>query len=92
MAHTKSQKATRGNKESNARRLGVKLFGGQTAKVGNVIIRQNGTRFKPGIGTKLGRDYTIFAMKDGIVSFIKRKGRKYVTVTPPAITPQELAV
>lgn len=89
MAHTKSQKATRGNKESNARRLGVKLFGGQAAHVGNVIIRQNGTRFKPGVGTKLGRDYTIFSMKEGIVNFIKRKGRKYVTVTAPVTTSQE---
>lgn len=80
MAHTKSQKATRGNRESQAKRLGVKIFGGHKVSLGNVIIRQHGTRVKPGIGTKLGRDDTIFAMRDGKVKFGKKLGRKFVSV------------
>lgn len=80
MAHTKSQKAAKGNKESQAKRLGVKLYGGQAVKVGNIIVRQKGTKFYSGEGTKLGRDFTIFAMRDGLVEFIKRRGKKYVTV------------
>jgi len=62
------------------RRLGVKIFGGQQVNVGNIIVRQNGTKFHPGEGTKMGRDFTIFAMRRGMVQFKKKMGRKMVCV------------
>lgn len=80
MAKTKSQKATKGNKDSIGKRLGVKIFGGHLVFVGNVIIKQRGTKFKAGQGTKLGRDYTIYAVKEGKVQFKVKHGRQYVTV------------
>ncbi|OGK20298.1 50S ribosomal protein L27 [Candidatus Roizmanbacteria bacterium RIFCSPHIGHO2_02_FULL_37_13b] len=82
MAHTKSQKTTRGNKDSVSKRLGVKIYGNQKAKVGNVIIRQRGTKCQAGEGTRLGRDYTIYAVVDGIVQFKKRDDKQYVSVVP----------
>lgn len=69
MAHTKAGGSTRQNKDSISKRLGVKLFGGQAAKNGNIIIRQKGTRVHPGKGVGMGSDYTIFAMQDGKVNF-----------------------
>ncbi len=84
MAHTKSQKATRGNRESNAKRLGVKIYGGQPASVGNVIIRQRGSAVRAGAGAKIGRDDTIFAMADGLVKFSKKRGKRYVSVETTA--------
>lgn len=80
MAHTKAQKAAKGNRDSIAKRLGVKIYGKQRVAVGNIIVRQRGAKFKSGEGTKLGRDYTIYAIKSGTVEFIKRYGRSYVTV------------
>jgi large subunit ribosomal protein L27 len=80
MAHTKAQKAAKGNKDSISKRLGVKVFGGQTVKPGYIIIRQKGTKFNPGQGTILGRDYTILAKKEGKVKFYTRYGEKYVAV------------
>lgn len=80
MAHTKSQKAAKGNRDSIAKRLGVKLYGGQKAVNGNVIIRQRGMTFKPGPGTYAGRDFTIHAATDGVVQFFVKKGRKFVSV------------
>lgn len=80
MAHTKAQGAVKGNRDSIAKRLGVKLFGGQSAKAGNIIVRQRGTKFHPGDGVGMGKDYTIFAMTDGYVSFKTRAGRKIVEV------------
>jgi len=80
MAHTKSQGAVKGNRDSIAKRLGVKVYGGSKVNAGNIIIRQKGTRFFAGSGTSLGKDYTIFALKDGIVTFIDKKGKKFVEV------------
>lgn len=80
MAHTKARGTTKGNRDSQAKRLGVKLYGGQKVIPGNIIIRQRGTKFHPGEGVDMGRDYTIFAVKDGIVKFYNRRGRKYVGV------------
>ena len=80
MAHTKSQKAAKGNKDSIGKRLGVKLYGGQTAQAGNIIIRQRGMTFASGVGTYMSKDYTIHAGIDGIVQFVTRKGKKHVTV------------
>ncbi|OGK17343.1 hypothetical protein A2774_04040 [Candidatus Roizmanbacteria bacterium RIFCSPHIGHO2_01_FULL_39_12c] len=80
MAHTKAQKAVSGNRDSKGRRLGVKVYGGQEVKPGYVIIRQRGTRVNAGPGTLLGRDFTITALKKGIVKFGQKKGEKYVCV------------
>lgn len=80
MAHTKSQGAVKGNRDSISKRLGVKLFGGQKVMVGNVVVRQRGTKFFPGKGVGMGRDFTIFATSSGKVSFKKLKGKQYVEV------------
>lgn len=81
MAHTKAQKSAKGNKDSISKRLGVKIFGGQRVFLGNVIIRQRGMTFKPGDGTKAGRDYTIYSMREGKVEFKTKRGEKYVHVS-----------
>lgn len=80
MAHTKSQKAAKGNRDSRSKRLGVKVYGGQPVKAGHVIVRQRGTKFYPGEGTKLSKDHTIIALRPGVVMFRKRWGNKYVCV------------
>lgn len=81
MAHKKGVGSTDNGRDSKSKRLGVKLFGGQSAIAGNIIVRQRGTRFHPGEGVGLGRDFTIFAMKDGVVSFTKgRKNRTFVNI------------
>lgn len=80
MAHTKSAGSVKGNKDSIAKRLGVKIFGGQKAFPGNVIIRQKGTKFHPGVGVSMGKDYTIFAISDGTVQFKNARGKKVVEV------------
>ena len=69
MAHKKGQGSTRNGRDSNAQRRGVKAFGGQAVKAGSIIIRQCGTPFKPGAGVKRGRDDTLFAVREGKVSF-----------------------
>jgi large subunit ribosomal protein L27 len=73
MAHKKGQGSSRNGRDSNAKYLGVKLYGGQVAKAGSIIIRQRGTRWHPGFNVAMGRDFTIFAMKEGTVQF---KGKK----------------
>lgn len=80
MAHTKSQKATRGNRDSRSRRLGVKIYGGQEVKAGNIIVRQQGTKFMAGEGTKLSKDFTIMALVAGTVEYKTKNGEKYVHV------------
>ncbi len=83
MAHKKAASSTDNGRDSISKRLGVKLFGGQTARAGNIIIRQRGTRFHAGLNTYLGKDFTVHAKVDGIVSFRKRKyNRTFVDITP----------
>jgi len=83
MAHKKGVGSSRNGRESHGKRLGVKIFGGQTAKAGNVILRQRGTSYHPGKGVGIGKDHTIFALIDGTVVFtVKREDRRYVAVEP----------
>ena len=74
MAHKKGQGSTRNGRDSNAQRRGVKVFGGQAAKAGNILVRQVGTRIHPGKNVGMGRDYTLFALIDGTVQY-ERYGR-----------------
>lgn len=71
MAHTKGQGSTKNGRDSNAQRLGLKAYGGQFVTAGSIIIRQRGTRFKPGLHVGRGKDDTLFALKDGVVTFPK---------------------
>jgi large subunit ribosomal protein L27 len=81
MAHKKGGGSSRNGRDSHSKRLGVKKFGGEQVRAGNIIIRQRGTRIKPGLGVGLGRDHTIFALIDGYVKFeMVRNGRKQVSV------------
>ena len=80
MAHKKGQGSSRNGRDSNAQRRGVKRFGGQQVRSGNILVRQLGTRFHPGKGVGLGNDYTLFALVDGYVAF-DRGGRR-VSVLP----------
>jgi len=81
MAHKKGAGSTRNGRESESKRLGIKIFGGQVAKAGNIIVRQRGTKHHPGKGVGLGKDHTIFALVDGKVEFVKKaKDRSYVSV------------
>ncbi|MEA5421420.1 50S ribosomal protein L27 [Spirulina sp. CCNP1310] len=85
MAHKKGTGSTRNGRDSNAKRLGVKLYGGQRAKAGSIIIRQRGTKVHPGENVGVGRDDTLFALVEGIVTFERRgKSRKKVSVYPVA--------
>ena len=80
MSHVKSGGATRQGTTRPGKRRGVKKFGGETVKVGQIIIRQVGTRVHPGKGVGIGHDYTIFAMKEGLVQFFTRLGKSFVAV------------
>ncbi len=81
MAHKKGVGSSDNGRDSKSKRLGVKLFGGQQAIAGNIIVRQRGTTFHPGNGVGLGKDFTIFALKDGVVEFKKGlKNRTFVHV------------
>ncbi|HKI79264.1 MAG TPA: 50S ribosomal protein L27 [Ignavibacteriaceae bacterium] len=81
MAHKKGQGSSRNGRDSNAQRLGVKKFGGEHVLAGNIIIRQRGTKFHPGVNVKKGKDDTLFAVAEGIVKFeTKKDDRKYVNV------------
>jgi large subunit ribosomal protein L27 len=83
MAHKKGAGSSRNGRDSESKRLGVKLFGGQTAKAGNIIVRQRGTKHNPGINVGLGKDHTLFALTDGEVEFKRKKDNKtYVSVKP----------
>lgn len=77
MAHVKGAGTTALGRDSQSQRLGVKLFGGQIAKQGAIIVRQRGTQFHPSINVGMGTDYTLFALKPGIVQFFNRKAKKY---------------
>ncbi len=83
MAHKKGAGSSRNGRESESKRLGVKIYGGQAATAGNIIVRQRGTVHRPGLNVGIGRDHTLFALIDGTVVFKKRKDHKsFVTIEP----------
>ncbi|PCJ24255.1 MAG: 50S ribosomal protein L27 [Flavobacteriales bacterium] len=83
MAHKKGAGSSKNGRESASKRLGVKIFGGQAAIAGNIIVRQRGTKHNPGVNVGVGKDHTLFALTDGIVVFKKKRNNKsYVSVDP----------
>ena len=83
MAHKKGAGSSRNGRDSESKRLGVKLFGGQVAKAGNIIVRQRGTKHNPGLNVGLGKDHTLFALTNGEVEFKRKKDNKtYVSIKP----------
>ncbi len=85
MAHKKAGGSSRNGRDSPGQRLGVKRFGGETVLAGNILVRQRGTKFHPGVNVGLGKDYTLFAKVTGRVCFaVKRLGRTYVSIEPIA--------
>jgi large subunit ribosomal protein L27 len=80
MAHKKGLGSSRNGRDSNPKMLGVKIFDGQTVKAGMILVRQRGTKFRPGPGTGLGRDDTVFALKDGTVSFRTSGEKRFISV------------
>jgi large subunit ribosomal protein L27 len=86
VAHKKGQSSSKNGRESNAQRLGVKRFGGQAVRAGSILVRQRGYTFHPGENVGVGKDDTLFAMIDGIVSFTRYgRDRKRIHVVPPAV-------
>jgi large subunit ribosomal protein L27 len=84
MSKTKGGGSTRNGRDSNAQRLGVKEFGGTLITAGSILVRQRGTRFHPGINVGIGKDDTLFALKDGTVEFGSRRGRRVVNIVEVA--------
>ena len=83
MAHKKGVGSSKNGRESESKRLGVKLFGGQTCKAGNIIVRQRGTTHNAGLNVGMGKDHTLFALIDGTITFRKKaENKSYVSVTP----------
>jgi large subunit ribosomal protein L27 len=82
MAHKKGASSSRNGRDSNAQRLGVKRFGGQVVSAGEILIRQRGTKFHPGVHVGRGRDDTLFALEAGSVQYSTRRGRKTVNIVP----------
>ena len=83
MAHKKGAGSSRNGRESESKRLGVKLYGGQVVKAGNILVRQRGTVHHPGSNVGMGKDHTLFAMTDGMVKFTKKRDNKsYVSIEP----------
>ena len=83
MAHKKGVGSSKNGRESESKRLGVKIFGGQVAKAGNILVRQRGTVHPPGVNVGIGKDHTLFALIDGVVIFRKKQdNRSYVSVEP----------
>ena len=83
MAHKKGAGSSKNGRESESKRLGIKIYGGQAAIAGNIIVRQRGTKHNPGENVGIGKDHTLFALIDGVVSFKKkRNNRSYVSVDP----------
>lgn len=92
MAHKKGVGSSDNGRDSHSKRLGVKLFGGQKAIAGNIIIRQRGTKFHPGENVGMGRDHTLFALTDGTVAFNKRRlNRTFVNIIPAVIVQETIA-
>ncbi len=84
MAHIKAGGVAKGNKDSTSKRLGVKIYGGQFATAGNVIVRQKGTKVFAGNGVRRGKDFTLFAVTKGKVNFHTKLGKQFVSVLPQA--------
>lgn len=83
MAHKKGAGSSKNGRESESKRLGVKIFGGQFAKAGSIIIRQRGTSHHPGLNVGMGKDHTLFALEPGLVKFTKKRDdRSYVSIEP----------
>lgn len=80
MAHKKGAGSTKNGRDSNSKRLGIKVYGNQLVKSGGIIVRQRGLTFKPGKGVMVGKDYTLFALQDGKVQFESDKNTKFVSV------------
>lgn len=86
MAHKKGVGSSRNGRDSESKRLGVKLYGGQSAIAGNIIVRQRGTKHNPGLNVGLGKDHTLFALSNGVVTFKKgRDGKSFVHVLPAEV-------
>ena len=91
MAHKKGMGSSHNGRESASKRLGVKIYGGEIATAGNIIIRQRGTTHNPGLNVGMGKDHTLFALTDGIVEFRKRRNNKsFVSVIPPEVETVEV--
>ena len=87
MAHKKGQGSSHNGRESQSKRLGVKIFGGQFAKAGNIIVRQRGTVHNPGLNIGMGKDHTLFALIEGTVEFKKKRDHKsFVSIKPLEVT------
>ena len=82
MASKKGVGSTKNGRDSNPQYLGVKLFGGEQAIAGNIIVRQRGTHFHPGENVGMGKDHTIFALKDGAIKFTSRRGKQFINILP----------
>ncbi|MPY96674.1 MAG: 50S ribosomal protein L27 [Actinophytocola sp.] len=82
MAHKKGASSSRNGRDSNAKRLGVKRFGGQAVNAGEILVRQRGTRFHPGVNVGRGGDDTLFALESGAVKFGEKRGKKTVNIVP----------
>jgi len=82
MAHKKGAGSSKNGRDSNPKMLGVKRFGSQKVKAGEILVRQRGTKFHPGENVGLGRDHTLFALVAGVVSFLERRGKKTVAIIP----------
>jgi large subunit ribosomal protein L27 len=80
MSKTKTSKTTKGTRKSNPKYLGIKLYGGEKANGGSIIIRQRGSKFLPGPGTGMGRDYSIYAVSAGVVKYYVRAGKQFVSI------------
>ncbi|MDN3579787.1 50S ribosomal protein L27 [Mucilaginibacter flavus] len=92
MAHKKGAGSSRNGRESHSKRLGIKIFGGQPAIAGNIIVRQRGTQHNPGVNVGIGKDHTLFALAEGIVVFRKKAdNRSYVSVVPATEKVAEVA-
>ena len=87
MAHKKGVSSSKNGRESHSKRLGVKIWGGQECKAGNIIVRQRGTAFHPGKNIGMGKDHTLYALVDGTVQFqVKRENKRYINVVPVETT------
>lgn len=82
MAHKKSGGSAKNGRDSNSKRLGVKKYGGEQINAGSIIVRQRGSKFKPGLNVGIGKDDTLFALSTGVVKFVTRNKRKFVEVIP----------